>query len=281
MPAAFDALKTCLVSPPILAYPNSTDSFILDTDASNCSIGGVLSQVQGDQEHVIAYFSRALNSPEKNYCVTRLELLAVVESVKHFHHYLYGKHFVARSDHAALQWLRRLKNPEGQMARWIARIDQYDFEIRYRAGGAHLNADALSRRPCDLTCKHCRSKDDPDSLRCRQTVVGSSQGPEHQPNRSNAANREGDEDADDLMADIRTAQQQDDDIGPILQHLVQDPGRPRWDQVSGLSPESKRLWSEWSALRVQDGMLEHNGSLRMDWRCTGRLSYRGVYDRRF
>ena len=85
---AFQELKTILVSSPILGYPNADDEFILDTDASNHGIGGVLSQKQDGVERVIAYFSRTLNKPERQYCVTRKELLAVVASVKHFHHYL-------------------------------------------------------------------------------------------------------------------------------------------------------------------------------------------------
>jgi len=58
--------------------PNDGDPFILDTDACDVSIGGVLSQVQDGEERVIAYASRSLSKQERNYCVTRKELLAVV-----------------------------------------------------------------------------------------------------------------------------------------------------------------------------------------------------------
>jgi len=51
----------------------------------------VLSQKQGGEEKIIAYFSRVLNKSERNYCVTRRELLATVSSIKSFHHYLYGR----------------------------------------------------------------------------------------------------------------------------------------------------------------------------------------------
>jgi hypothetical protein len=50
----------------------------------------------------IAYYSKAFSRTERKYCVTRRELLAVVASIKHFHHYLYGRHFLVRSDHGAL-----------------------------------------------------------------------------------------------------------------------------------------------------------------------------------
>ena len=100
---AFRELKRALISAPILAYPTSEDTFILDSDASNQGIGAVLSQFQDGREQVIAYFSRALTKAERHYCVTRKELLAVVASTKHFHHYLYGKKFLVRTDHGALR----------------------------------------------------------------------------------------------------------------------------------------------------------------------------------
>lgn len=84
--------------------------FILDTDASDTAIGAVLSQVHEDGEHV-AYFSRCLSKHERQYCITKKELLAVVEAIKHFHYYLFGTKFLVRTDHGALSWLRRFKIP--------------------------------------------------------------------------------------------------------------------------------------------------------------------------
>ena len=87
---AFQRLKQALSQAPVLAYPTSEDTFVVDTDASNSGVGAVLSQVQDGEEKVIAYFSRSLTKLERRYCVTRKELLALVASVRHFHHYLYG-----------------------------------------------------------------------------------------------------------------------------------------------------------------------------------------------
>ncbi len=78
---------------------------MLDTDASGSAIGAVLSQKQDGQEKVISYSSRTLTKPERNYCVTRKELLALVDSVRQFRHYLLGREFVVRTDHKALVWL--------------------------------------------------------------------------------------------------------------------------------------------------------------------------------
>ncbi|GBM36473.1 Retrovirus-related Pol polyprotein from transposon 297 [Araneus ventricosus] len=152
---SFNSLKQALTSSPILTYPRTDKEFILDTDASNEGIGAVLSQNIGNEERVIAYFSKTLGKPERNYCVTHKELLAIVKSIEHFHHYLYGRKFLLRTDHASLRWLLNFKEPEGQIARWIQRIQEYDFEIQHRKWTSHGNADALSRRPCKESCKQC------------------------------------------------------------------------------------------------------------------------------
>ena len=88
---AFDELKGRLQAAPVLSYPMPEGDFILDTDASGEGIGAVLSQVQDADEKVLAYASRKLSKPERNYCVTRKELLAVVVYLKYYKQYLYGR----------------------------------------------------------------------------------------------------------------------------------------------------------------------------------------------
>ena len=75
------SLRKILCSSPIVAFPNETDMFVVDTDASAHSIGAVLSQVQDGHERVIAYGSKVLSKQEKNYCTTRRELLSIVHFV--------------------------------------------------------------------------------------------------------------------------------------------------------------------------------------------------------
>ena len=153
---AFDRLKDLLTSSPVLAYPKQGGLFILDTDASSHGIGAVLSQIQGGVEKPLAYSSRSLSKSERNYCTTRRELLAIVEFTKQHRHYLEGSKFLTRTDHAPLGSILSVKDPEGQLARWVSFPSTLNFEIDYREGKRHSNADALSRRPCEERCKWCQ-----------------------------------------------------------------------------------------------------------------------------
>lgn len=150
---AFETLKNLLISAPILAFPDINVPFILDVDSSGHGIGAVLSQKQNGQEKPVAFASRTLNKAERNYSVTRRELLAVVEFTDYFRSYLLGSKFTVRSDHGSLRWLKNFKNPEGQVARWIERLSEFDMVLEYREGSRHKNADALSR----VWCPDCQS----------------------------------------------------------------------------------------------------------------------------
>ena len=88
-------------------------------------LGAVLSQ-DGDR-HVIAYASRVLTKAERQYCATRREMLAVEWAVRYFGAYLWGRCFIIRTDHKSLQWLKSFKDPQGQVARWLDILVEYDF----------------------------------------------------------------------------------------------------------------------------------------------------------
>ena len=145
---AFNSLKHHLTSAPILRLPLFSQDFILDVDASGNGLGVVLSQEVDGHEQVVAYASRSLTKAEKRYCATRRELLALVWGVRHFRPYLFGRTFIARTDHNSLKWLRNFRDPEGQVARWLEILAEYDFKVIHRPGPQHTNTDALSRLPC-------------------------------------------------------------------------------------------------------------------------------------
>jgi Reverse transcriptase (RNA-dependent DNA polymerase). len=142
---AFETLKKLLISAPILRYPDFQRPFYLHTDASGTGVGAVLAQ-RDDQrkEYAIAYASRSLNKAERNYSATELECLAVIWAVEHYHQYLGTNHFYLITDHAALQWLKSTEL-KGRRARWILRLESYNFTITHRSGRKHNNADAMSR----------------------------------------------------------------------------------------------------------------------------------------
>ena len=144
---AFEKLKVCLTTAPVLALPTDDDQYLLDTDASDVGLGAVLSKITDDGEKPIAYGSRLCNGAERNYNVTRRELLAVIFGLKTFRQYLLGRHFIIRTYHAALQWLKKTPSPIGQQARWVEQIEEFDYSIQHRPGAQHSNADAMSRRP--------------------------------------------------------------------------------------------------------------------------------------
>ena len=145
---AFNALKDTLLCAPVLAYPDFDRPFVVHTDASLTAIGGVLSQLDTDgHEHPVGYCSRTLNSHKCNYTVIKRECLAVIYAYQQFRVYLHGVHFTVVTDHASLQWLKTLKDPEGRLARWAIKLQAFDYDIQHRAGAIHQNADCLSRLP--------------------------------------------------------------------------------------------------------------------------------------
>ena len=99
---AFKDLRALLIKAPVLAFPKEDLPYIIDTDASDYGIDGVLSQDIDGTEYVIAYYSKSLNPAQQKYCTTKRELLAVVSTLDHFKGYVWGPHFRIRTDHAAL-----------------------------------------------------------------------------------------------------------------------------------------------------------------------------------
>ena len=211
----------------MLTYPDYTKSFTLDTDASDTGIGGVLSQRDADgEERVIAYASRALSKPERNYCVTRRELLGVVYFAQHFRPYLLGRRFTLRTDHGSLTWLRNFKEPEGQLARWLERLQEFDFEILHRRGRKHTNADALSRRPCRQCGRESHGEEPAVSA---VTLATPDPG-------------------------LRKSQLEDELIGPFLK-AKDAKKKSELKNLQAMSPAARRLFQIWDQLVVHENLL--------------------------
>ena len=145
--ASFDLLKFKLTNTPLLQYPDFSKPFILTTDASGYAIGAILSQGKLGQDKPVAYASRTLNKAELNYATVEKELLAIVWACKHFRPYLLGRKFQIITDHKGLTWIFNVKDPSSRLMRWKLLLEEYDYDIEYRAGQRNCNADSLSHYP--------------------------------------------------------------------------------------------------------------------------------------
>ena len=267
---AFESLKKKLTTTPVLAYPLPTGQLILDTDCSHIAAGGVLSQVQNGVERPLAFMSQSLSKSEKNYCITRKELLAVYLAVKKWKPYLYGQPVILRTDNSAVKYLFTLKDAHDQMARWLSYLSTFDLRPEHRKGRLHANADALSRIETQH-CTQCGRPDEPCCFEPREVEDFPTHPPSVQQKSSvhvsamtrskTAAARQQDEDSPYYdpkwsRQQLRNDQLSDAKVAPILVAKEDSPNRrPKWNTVAKYGAATKVLWRMWDRLVVQDGVL--------------------------
>ena len=150
---AWEKLKEALTGPNVmLAQPDPTKTYRIETDASYLAIGGILAQQDTDGEwRPITYMSRRLTPAETNYAPTEIECLAVIYCVEKCRCYVLGTTFELHTDHLSLQWLLKSKAHAGRLARWALRLQEYEYTIHHRPGKLQIVADALSRLPVEHT----------------------------------------------------------------------------------------------------------------------------------
>ena len=178
-------------------------------------------------------------------------MLAVVSSIAHFHYYLYGRKFTVRSDHSALQWLFNFRNPDGQIARWIQKLQEYDFDVIHRRGTSHQNAAALSRRPCYVKqCTYCPRVENKEkesktegSLKMEARQVSARINEENFPEQSCWSTDK-----------MRKEQEADRTFKPIREGVAKS-HRPKWEVIAPYGEVTKTLWAQWDSLRERDGVL--------------------------
>lgn len=143
---SFNKLKQALIQEPILVHPNFSEPFYVHCDASRWGIGACLMQKDKEgNDHAICFFSKKLNSSQRNYSVTELECLAAVLAVEKFRPYIELHNFTIITDHIALKWLMSQKDLCGRLARWSLRLQRFQFAIEHRKGHLNVVPDALSR----------------------------------------------------------------------------------------------------------------------------------------
>ena len=148
---AFQTIIEKLTTAPVLGFADLSSPFLLHTDASNTGLGACLYQEQEGQLRVIAYASRGLTKSEVNYPAHKKEFLALKWSVTDkFHDYLYGGKFTVVTDNNPLTYVLSTAKLDATGYRWLAALSVYNFDLRYRRGLDHSDADGLSRRPHKL-----------------------------------------------------------------------------------------------------------------------------------
>jgi hypothetical protein len=138
---AFDKLKVAITTAPVLALPQFSIPFTIETDASGTGVGAVLSQLG----HPIAFFSKKMVPRMQKKSAHTRELFAITEAIAKSRHYLLGHKFIIRTNQKSLRSLmdQALQTPEQQA--WLHKFIGYDFTIEYKPGKDNVAADALSR----------------------------------------------------------------------------------------------------------------------------------------
>ena len=142
---AFEKAKEILCTAPVVRLADPEKPYVLEPDASNVAVGGVLMQEHEGKLHPVAYLSKRLGKAQRSYEPGKLELLALIVSLTAWRHYLLGcKGLKLLTDHEPLLALRSTKNPNRMLLRWMHFIEQFRFEIEHKPGKLH-RGDFLSR----------------------------------------------------------------------------------------------------------------------------------------
>ena len=149
--AAFDKLKTMLVSPSIMRSPNWNLPFEIMCDASDYAIRAVLGQREDKKAFVIYYAIKTLDSAQENYTSTEKEFLAVVFALEKFRSYIVGSPVTIFTYHAALKYLLSKQDTKPRLTRWILLCQEFNLTIKDKKGVENVVADHLSRLVLEST----------------------------------------------------------------------------------------------------------------------------------
>ena len=139
---SFQQLKKSMVSVPILALPDFTKPFIIETDVSGTGLGAVLIQDQ----RAVAYYSHALPLRARIKSVYEGELMAIAFAIQKWQPYLLGRRFVVRTNQLSLKFPLEQRLVITEHQRWLTKWLGYNFEIQHCSGIENRAADALSKR---------------------------------------------------------------------------------------------------------------------------------------
>jgi hypothetical protein len=145
--SAFDALKTALISAPVLALPDFSKEFQIQTDASDRGVGAVLLQ----QRHPLAFVNKALGPHTRGLSAYEKEYLAILVAVEHWRSYLLHGEFTIFSDHRSLMHLSEQRLHTPWQLKMYTKLAGLQYKIIYKPGISNQATDALSRHPSPPT----------------------------------------------------------------------------------------------------------------------------------
>ena len=142
----FQLIKKKLSSRPCLAFPEEEATKVIQSDASDNSVGGLIGQMNGKSLQVIAYFNKRLSKSERKWSACERELFAVMVATRRFYKLLIDRPFWIYTDHKPLTVLNTHKIPKNQrLYRWGVELSMFNFKIRYFKGKDNIIADSISR----------------------------------------------------------------------------------------------------------------------------------------
>jgi hypothetical protein len=153
---AFDDLKQMFTEGPVLRMPEPIRAFQIEADTSKFASRAVLTQEDSNgARHPIAFISKTFNNTEQWYEIYDRELLAIMQALREWRHYLHGNPHPTTiySDHRNLQYFREPHKLKDRQQRWIPELAKYNYELLHLPGHCMTQADALSRRPDHLPNK--------------------------------------------------------------------------------------------------------------------------------
>ena len=265
-----DSLIEQLINPPIMAYPNYSDPFILHTDASEVGLGAVLYQRQNGSLRVIAYGSRTLSPAERNYYLHsgKLEFLALKWAIcDQFRDYLYyAPSFTVYTDNNPLTYVLTSAKLNATGLRWVNELADFNFTIKYRPGKANNDADTLSRIP-DFesymnTCTEETLPQTRTAVTCAVNLIAKGKSTWVSPLTfdSNVFAIDSTPSRKDFSINVNDLieAQLNDPVTSRVIHFLETGKKPLSKDLSNESHDVKRLLRDWPKLAISNGLLKRN-----------------------
>lgn len=139
---AFEDLKEAMTQALVLALPDFSQTFTIETDANKEGIGAVLMQ----NRRPLAYLSKKLGPKNQLLSTYEKEFLALLTAISKWRNYLLGGKFVIKTDHISLKYLLEQKINTASQHKGLSKLMGLDYVIEYKKGVENRVTDALSRR---------------------------------------------------------------------------------------------------------------------------------------